>query len=94
MVAGFFSFTEITDETAHRGYNAWHQLDHLPQQLPLPGIAHGQRWVSTPACRSVTRYAVTDHEGAPDLSSARVPHDLPDAPAVGHFCEVLLRPRT
>lgn len=48
---GFFSFTEITDPTEHRVYNEWHQLDHLPEQYPLPGVAYGQRWVSTPACR-------------------------------------------
>ena len=49
--AGFFSFTEITDPAEHRSYNEWHQLDHMPEQFPLPGIAFGQRWVSTPACR-------------------------------------------
>jgi hypothetical protein len=48
---GFFSFTEVTDPAAHGEYNRWHQLDHLPEQLPLPGVAFGQRWVSTPACR-------------------------------------------
>ena len=49
---GFFSFTEVTDPSAHHAYNEWHQLDHLPEQYPLPGIVHGQRWVSTPACRA------------------------------------------
>jgi hypothetical protein len=49
---GFFSFTEITDPAEHRAYNEWHQLDHLPEQFPLPGIVYGQRWVSTPACRA------------------------------------------
>jgi hypothetical protein len=49
---GFFSFTEITDPTEHRSYNEWHQLDHMPEQYPLPGMAFGQRWVSTPACRA------------------------------------------
>jgi len=49
---GFFSFTEITDPREHHGYNEWHQLDHMPEQFPLPGIAFGQRWVSTPACRA------------------------------------------
>jgi hypothetical protein len=49
---GFFSFTEVTDPGAHRSYNEWHQLDHLPEQYPIPGIAWGQRWVSTPACRA------------------------------------------
>jgi len=49
---GFFSFTEITDPAEHRAYNEWHQLDHMPEQLPIPGIVYGQRWVSTPACRA------------------------------------------
>jgi hypothetical protein len=49
---GFFSFTEITDPSEHRAYNEWHQLDHMPEQYPLPGLAFGQRWVSTPACRA------------------------------------------
>lgn len=54
---GFFSFTEITDPSAHRAYNEWHQLDHLPEQLPIPGIAAGERWVRTPACRAATAVA-------------------------------------
>jgi hypothetical protein len=49
---GFFSFTEITDPSEHRAYNEWHQLDHMPEQFPLAGMAYGQRWVSTPACRA------------------------------------------
>ncbi len=52
VVVGFFSFTEITDPNEHHAYNEWHQLDHMPEQFPLPGIAFGQRWVSTPACRA------------------------------------------
>jgi len=57
---GFFSFTEVTDPTAHRSYNEWHQLDHLPEQFPLPGIVYGQRWVSTPACRAARAVSSTD----------------------------------
>ena len=49
---GFFSFTEITDPSAHREYNEWHQLDHMPEQFPMRGTAFGQRWVSTPACKA------------------------------------------
>ena len=49
---GFFSFTEITDSTQHRAYNEWHQLDHMPEQFPLPGVQHGQRWVLTPQLRA------------------------------------------
>jgi len=52
VVAGFFSFTEITDPNEHHSYNEWHMLDHMPEQYPLPGIVYGQRWVSTPACRA------------------------------------------
>ena len=52
---GFFSFTEITDPTEHHSYNEWHMLDHMPEQYPLDGIAYGQRWVSTPACRAARR---------------------------------------
>ena len=48
---GFFSFTEITDPGQHHAYNEWHQLDHMPEQFPLRGIAYGERWVHTPACR-------------------------------------------
>ena len=49
---GFFSFTEITEPNEHHSYNEWHQLDHMPEQFPLDGVAYGQRWVSTPACRA------------------------------------------
>jgi hypothetical protein len=53
---GFFSFTEVTDPAEHRSYNEWHQLDHMPEQYPLPGLVFGQRWVSTPACRRAREY--------------------------------------
>jgi hypothetical protein len=33
-------------------YLEWHVLDHLPEQFRLPGLRWGQRWVSTPSCRS------------------------------------------
>ncbi len=49
---GFFSFTEITDPSAHEAYNAWHQLDHLPEQFTIDGISFGQRWVRSPHCRA------------------------------------------
>jgi hypothetical protein len=57
-VLGFFSFTEVTDPTAHRAYNEWHRLDHLPEQYSLDGLLFGQRWVCTPACRDA-RVAVS-----------------------------------
>jgi hypothetical protein len=49
VAVGFFSFTEVP-ASAHESYNAWHQLDHLPEQYALPGIAHGERWVASPDC--------------------------------------------
>lgn len=52
---GFFSFTEVTDPAEHRSYNEWHMLDHMPEQYPLRGVAGGERWVSTPACRAARR---------------------------------------
>ncbi|MFI0357539.1 hypothetical protein [Actinomadura sp. 9N407] len=45
----FFSFTEV-DASRHQEYNAWHQLDHMPENLALPGVTHGQRWVRSPDC--------------------------------------------
>ena len=49
---GFFSFTEVTDPSAHEAYNAWHQLDHLPEQFTIDGILFGRRWVRSPRCRA------------------------------------------
>ena len=48
------------------GYLEWHSLDHLPEQYSIPSLVHGQRWVSTAACRAVrapgdTAYDATDH---------------------------------
>jgi hypothetical protein len=57
-VLGFFSFTEVTDPAAHRAYNEWHQLDHLPEQFSLEGVRFGQRWVCTPRC-ATARVAVS-----------------------------------
>jgi hypothetical protein len=49
--AGFVSFTEV-EAGEHRSYNEWHVFDHLPEQLPLAGVAWGQRWVLTPGLPS------------------------------------------
>jgi hypothetical protein len=52
-VLGFLSFTEVTDPSAHEAYNAWHQLDHLPEQFTIDGISFGRRWVRSPRCRAL-----------------------------------------
>ena len=49
----FFSFTEVPDKADHRAYNEWHQLDHRPENLRLPGVAWGERWVRSPDCAAV-----------------------------------------
>lgn len=60
----FFSFTEIPDPADHRAYNEWHQLDHRPENLSLPGVAWGERWVRSPDCASASE--------APDAALARL----------------------
>lgn len=49
VAAGFVSFTEVL-AGEHRSYNEWHMLDHMPEQRPIQGIRHGERWVATPDC--------------------------------------------
>ncbi|MFC0865832.1 hypothetical protein ACFHYQ_26390 [Sphaerimonospora cavernae] len=48
----FFAFPHLTDPRRHGDYNAWHQLDHRPENLALPGVIHGDRWVRSPDCRA------------------------------------------
>ncbi len=50
----FFTFTELVDASLHRAYNAWHQLDHRPENLALPGVIYGERWVKSPDCTAGT----------------------------------------
>jgi hypothetical protein len=52
--AVFFSFAEVTVPGSHRAYNAWHQLDHRPENLALDGVRYGERWVRTPACAATS----------------------------------------
>lgn len=47
VVTGFFSFTEV-EAGEHQSYNRWHLFDHQPEQLTIPGIAWGRRWVLSP----------------------------------------------
>jgi hypothetical protein len=50
MDKAFFAFADLADKSRHREYNAWHQLEHRPENLALPGVAFGDRWVHTPDC--------------------------------------------
>jgi hypothetical protein len=60
----FFSFTELPDPADHRAYNAWHQLDHRPENLCLPGVMWGERWVRSPDCAR--------RGSAPDVALAKL----------------------
>jgi hypothetical protein len=51
----FFGFTGLGDVTRHPEYNEWHQLDHLPENMLLPGVLWGDRWVRSPDCESTTQ---------------------------------------
>ena len=51
----FFSFVRLTDSTQHGAYNRWHQLDHRPENLALPGVAWGDRWARTEDCQNQSR---------------------------------------
>jgi hypothetical protein len=65
----FFSFTEVPDPQDHRAYNEWHQLDHRPENLLLPGVAWGERWVRSPDCADA---GTGNGTGAPDPTLARL----------------------
>lgn len=50
----FFTFVRLTDPTVRAQYNDWHHLDHRPENLALPGVAWGDRWVRSADCVEVT----------------------------------------
>ena len=60
----FFSFVELADASLHGAYNRWHQLDHRPENLALPGVAWGDRWARVreqePAHSADSAFAETD----------------------------------
>jgi hypothetical protein len=60
---GFITLTEVTSDGDHADYNAWHQLDHMPEQFAIPGVVCGQRWVLAPDCAAAA-VAVDDPLGA------------------------------
>jgi hypothetical protein len=47
-----FSLSASSRDGDDSRYLRWHALDHLPQQYEIAGLLHGQRFVSTPACRA------------------------------------------
>lgn len=64
----FFSFVSLGSAAGpaeHRAYNEWHQLDHRPENLALPGVAWGDRWARTETLKVASSasddYADTDY---------------------------------
>lgn len=51
----FFSFIKLTDKSTSKSYNEWHQLDHRPENLALPGVLWGDRWALTGTCAALAR---------------------------------------
>lgn len=46
----FVSLAKLVEPADHHSYNEWHQLDHRPENLALPSVAWGERWVRSPDC--------------------------------------------
>lgn len=57
----FFSFVDLTDPAQHAAYNRWHLFDHRPENLALPGVAWGDRWMRPDSYRELS-------ESAPDYA--------------------------
>lgn len=52
---GFMSFVRLEDPSVKKEYNAWHQLDHLPENRALPGVIWGDRWSLTAECKKLAQ---------------------------------------
>lgn len=59
----FFTFAELTEPTRHHEFNEYHQLDHRPENLALPGVLFGERWVRSPDCAAALPTPDTDYSG-------------------------------
>ena len=47
--SAILAFSQV-EANYHWKYNEWHQLDHRPEYLALPGVIWGERWVRSPDC--------------------------------------------
>ena len=80
----FFSFVALDnpEPDLHRRYDEWHQLDHRPENLALPGVAWGDRWARTAGCRADS---IADPEQADTDYVAMYWFRNPVAQAVGEW---------
>jgi hypothetical protein len=82
----FLTFTHLDDVARHAEYNAWHQLDHLPENELLPGVAWGDRWVRTPECAAASH--VGDAAFAPVQYAVAYGFRAPVEPAIRDWTEL------
>lgn len=85
----FFSFTRLEEDSSHRSYSEWLQLDHRPENLASPGVALGGRWRRTEGCARAegsasAQFADVDYVSmywfrAPVQESAKAWRDLSEA---------------
>jgi len=59
----WFSASRLPDRRHHRIYNEYHQLDHRPENLALPGVVFGERWVCPPELQAACSYGDPRFEG-------------------------------
>ena len=46
--AAVFAFASVNEVKGHAEYNWWHSSDHIPENLGVPGVEYGTRYVATP----------------------------------------------
>ena len=74
--AGVFAFASV-DPGTHDVYNWWHSSDHIPENLGVPGVQLGTRYVATPDLAAMrppcypelepVQYVVMYFMGRPDV---------------------------
>lgn len=72
------SLTKLSDPTRHHAYNAWRQLDFLPELMLDPGVAWGDAWVQAPDCAAVASTGTQSaslHFDYAQLYGLRAPED-------------------
>lgn len=55
VTTAMLSMSARSENGQDADYIRWHQFDHTAEQFRIDGVRNGQRWVSTPACRSARR---------------------------------------
>lgn len=80
----FLSLSRARSPVLHRAVNEWHQLDHLPENRALRGVAWGERFVLPPAA---AHQAVRRGEFADFHYATLYWFDEPHGPAIGTWAD-------